>query len=229
MEKESDDAATDQTDSPTRRKVLRSGVAALGTTLAVPVSASGAEGTSSELRRLQREYQDEETVMRAVESFASDVVGRLKSANDRFFPSVSELSIDTVTVGDAPSPGSPREGTFIGAIEREGTPTAHITVVRVRRDRVFRLVVEPEAERAYCFVRTTDGSLTDIVTAESTAVNTSSDYSAQCDDITEYCSGCCTTFPCDNGIEYKEQCCEGTTGGCYTWKTGHCCVGWIPV
>lgn len=231
MGKESDraDATTGQTDTPTRRNVLRNGVAALGTTLAMPAVASADETHSSEIRKLQRKYRDEAVAKRAVESTGSDVVGRLESVNDDFFPSTSDLSLDRVVVGDAPSPGSPREGTFVGAIERGGTPTGHITVVRVRRDSVFRLVVEPEADRAYCFVRTTDGTLTDIVTAESATVDTSTEYTAECGDTTEYCSGCCSNFPCDNGLEYKEQCCEGTTGGCYSWKTGHCCATWVPV
>lgn len=220
--------SVEQTDTPTRRKVLRNSATALGTTLMVPATASADDSRSSELRELQRKYQDELTVKRAVESVATSVVTQLRSANDDFFPPVSKLAVNDVVVGDAPSPGSPKEGTFVGAIKQDGTPTAHITVVRLRRDRVFRLVVEPEVERAYCFVRTTDGDLTDVVTAESTTVNTSTEYTTQCDDVTKYCSGCCTIFPCENGIEYKEQCCEGTTGGCYSWKTGNCCVGYIP-
>ncbi len=221
MEKPDSDSAESRS-SPTRRTVLREGVAALGTTVAVSgvASASGAKKT------LYERYSDPETAERAIKKFADDIVPRLREVNTEYVAPTSELSVKRV-VNESLARERPQEGTYVGTVEQGGQHTAHLTVVRTSGTTVVRLVVEPETGRAYAFLRHRNGDLIDVVTAESASVSTT----VAGDDVTT--TGCTSEIICDSccglcgntlGIEYEKICCDDDfPGGCYRDQLGGCC------
>lgn len=219
---QSDRDSSQSRSSPTRRTVLREGVAALGTTVAV----SGVASASGEEKTLYERYSDPETVERAIRKFADDIVSRLREVNPEYVTPASELSVKRV-VNESLARERPQEATYVGTAEKDGQHTAHLTLVRTTGATVVRLVVEPEAGRAYAFLRHRNGELIDVVTAESASVSTT----VAEDDATT--TGCTSEIICDSccglcgstlGIKYEKICCDDDfPGGCYRDQLGECC------
>jgi len=216
-------AEDNTTGSPTRRAVLQGGVTTLGTALSV---SGHAVATSEEDDKLS-ELRSKGEIKAAVAKFAGGVTSTIRAENTDLFADANDVTVRRINPESGSEETNQTSGTYVGAIrDEQGRATGHITVVRRHRDTVVRLVVEPELERAYAFIRNESGDLLDIVTADSTTVSTTADgedIGTQGCTTSEECKGCCT-FACDLGELYEVVCCDDDfPGGCYRDNTGGCC------
>ncbi len=220
-------AEDNTTGSPTRRAVLQGGVTTLGTALSVSghaVATSEGDGRLSELRS---KYRNKGEIKAAVAKFAGGVTSTIRAENTDLFADANDVTVRRLNPESESEETNQTSGTYVDAIrDEEGRATGHITVVRRHRGTVVRLVVEPELERAYAFVRNENGDLLDIVTADSTTVSTTADgndIGTQGCTTSQECKGCCTIL-CDLGEIYDVVCCDDDfPGGCYRDNTGDCC------
>lgn len=221
-------AAEDNTaGSPTRRAVLQGGVTTLGTALSVSGHAVATSEEGDRLSELRSKYRNKGEVEAAVAKFAGGVTSTIRAENTDLFADANDVTVRRLNPESESEETNQTSGTYVDAIrDEEGRATGHITVVRRHRGTVVRLVVEPELERAYAFVRNENGDLLDIVTADSTTVSTTADG----DDIGTQgcttsleCKGCCETL-CEFGELYDVVCCDDDFPGvCYRDSTGDCC------
>ncbi|MEZ3143947.1 hypothetical protein [Halobaculum sp. MBLA0143] len=218
----------DDDDSPTRRAVLRGGITAIGTTLAVSSGAAAGSEVPQGVRELHEEYRDAETVESTVERFSQSTAAVFADTDPGVAEAVSSVDIEAVRLSESPGAADADEGTYLTVIERSGTLSAHITRLKRQAGVVVKHVVQPEVGRSYVLLKTPDDELIDVVDQDTeltaSVLDTESVEASSCESQGYSCGpDCCNLYPCDFYVKFEKFCCRGVADGCYEEDTGSCC------
>lgn len=224
----SEDAEPANEQTTARRPFLLGGLGTVGSVLGVGQNPTMSNDEVKEkVRKVMERYDTPGKAQRVLNEHASAISARVQKQGSPAAPAVDNPAVDDLRVGDGPAESDPEQATYLTALKRNGSFTAHLSFVRKSRGRTLRLIVQPEARRAYGLLFKRDGSLQTIIDP-----NRPGDGANQQDVTTQECTfegyecppNCCAyPFDCYRSVKYKRYCCRGVTDGCYEESTDNCC------
>lgn len=224
----SQDTESGSEQTTTRRPFLFGGLGTVGSVLGVGQNPTmGDDEVKERVREVIERYDTPSKAQKVLDEHASAISARLEKRGSAAAPAVDNPAVEDLRVAEGPAESDPEQATYLSALKRDGSFTAHLSFVRKANGRTLRLIVQPEAGRAYGLLFRRDGDLQTVIDP-----NRSEDTAGQQDVTTQECTfegyecppSCCTSkYICNLSVKYKRYCCRGVADGCYEESTDNCC------